>query len=113
MGITWMELVLLTLACFRLTRLLVDDTITDWLRAPFHHYIEEIDQEGNVETFIEVKGTGIQAFIGELLSCHWCTGIWASGILLAGWVFIPYFDWVILLLGIAGASAILRVFLDR
>ncbi|GGC74909.1 sporulation protein YjcA [Thalassobacillus devorans] len=109
---TWMHLILLTLACFRLTRLIVDDTITEWLRAPFHHYLEETDEAGNVEVFVEAKGTGLRAFIGELLSCHWCTGVWASGMLLIGWAFVPYFDWLVVWLAIAGAASILRVALD-
>ncbi|MFD1017885.1 DUF1360 domain-containing protein [Thalassobacillus hwangdonensis] len=113
MGISWLELVMFSFASFRLTRLLVDDTIMDWFRSPFHHYVEAKDENGETEWLLEVKGTGLRAFIGELLSCHWCTGIWSTAILLAGWLFIPYFEWIILLLAISGTAAIIRVWVDR
>ncbi len=26
----------------------------------------------------KVKGKGLRKWIGELLSCYWCTGVWVS-----------------------------------
>jgi Protein of unknown function (DUF1360) len=31
--VSWLEFILTSLACFRLTRLITDDKITDWLRS--------------------------------------------------------------------------------
>lgn len=107
-----MELLLFVLASFRLTRLFVDDTITEWLRAPFLSYKEHENEDGIVELHLEIKGSGLRAFIGEILSCHWCMGIWSTGLLLAAWEWVPYTEWLLLLLAISGASAIIRVYLD-
>ncbi|MFS0672215.1 DUF1360 domain-containing protein [Ornithinibacillus sp. 179-J 7C1 HS] len=111
---SWLEFVLLVLASFRLTRLIVFDKITSFLRRPFHEEIEEIDEEGNLVTYIEVKGNGLRYWIGELISCYWCTGIWSTAILLA--IFILWPSWsmvVITLLAIAGAASICEAILQR
>jgi len=50
-----------SLACYRLTRLIVDDTITDPLRARL------------VEADHPVAG-----FFAEVTDCRWCTGIWVG-----------------------------------
>jgi Protein of unknown function (DUF1360) len=110
----WFDLVLLIFASFRLTRLLVYDRITEFIRRPFHKEVEEVDSEGNTITFIEIKGEGFRYWIGELLSCHWCTGIWCTAILL-----VIYFYWpvggevLIVLLAIAGAAGICEAILQR
>lgn len=68
MVINGLTIVLLSLAVFRLARLLVFDTIMAPLRSLFHEEKEEKDADGNIETYIVIKGTGVRAFIGELLS---------------------------------------------
>lgn len=107
MSFSWMELFILVFASFRLTRLLVYDSITEWIRRPFHRYIEHETEDGEVETYIEVKGKGLRAFIGELLSCHWCTGFWVSAVVFLSFFYCPitYPLWIIL--AISGATALL------
>ncbi len=104
---------LLGLATFRLTRLLVYDQITEFLRAPFHDVVEEVQEDGTVEEVIHIKGEGIRKFFGELLSCHWCTGVWCSILLYIGYVLIPY--WItpiIMVLSVAAVASIIQVFVD-
>ncbi|MFT9597158.1 DUF1360 domain-containing protein [Mesobacillus sp.] len=105
----WLDLCLLVFASFRLTRLIVYDTITEFLRAPFHDIVEETLEDGSTETYIEIKGEGLKYWIGELLSCQWCTGIWASSFLYAGYALIPHLSMpVITVLAIAGIASVIQ-----
>lgn len=112
MTISWIELFILVFASFRITRLLVFDSITDWIRRPFHKTIEEVNENGEIETFIEIKGKGLQAFIGELLSCHWCTGIWVSALVLAFYLYVPVVIPLLIIFAISGAAALLFAFIQ-
>lgn len=109
MQLTLVELIALGLAVFRLTHLIVLDKITEFLRAPFFdEYIEE-EEDGEEAIYLTPKKDGIKGFIGELLSCYWCTGIWVSCFLYGGFVFFPfYFNPLITLLAIAGVAALLE-----
>lgn len=71
-------LLVLGLAAFRLTRLIVFDKIMEPFRRPFFSEIEEKDEQGKVEIYLIPKEKGIRRWIGELLSCYWCTGFWVS-----------------------------------
>lgn len=71
-------LLVLGLAIFRLTRLIVFDKIMEPFRRPFFTEIEEKDEQGKVEIYLIPKEKGIRSWIGELLSCYWCTGFWVS-----------------------------------
>ncbi|MCD5324658.1 MULTISPECIES: DUF1360 domain-containing protein [Pontibacillus] len=112
MGLTWIELIILVLASFRITRLLVYDTITEWLRRPFHKEIEQVNGEGETEIFIEAKGRGLQKFIGELLSCHWCTGVWVSALVYGTFLYLPVLIPLWIVFAISGGAAILFKFFD-
>jgi hypothetical protein len=109
MDINLMDFVLLALACFRLTRLVVFDKITEFLRAPFFEEREEENEEGFIEVYYFPKSTPIKKFIGELLSCYWCTGIWVSAGLVVGYLYFPhFFTPIILIAAIAGLGSILE-----
>lgn len=112
MGLTWIELIILVLASFRITRLLVYDTITEWMRRPFHKEIEQVNEEGETEIFIEAKGRGLQKFIGELLSCHWCTGVWVSALVYGTFLYVPVLIPLWIVFAISGGAAILFKFFD-
>ncbi|QOR67635.1 DUF1360 domain-containing protein [Cytobacillus suaedae] len=109
MELSWIFLLGFGLASFRLTRLLVFDKITAFIRRPFIDEIEEVAEDGTVVTFIEIKGTGIRKWLGELLSCYWCTGIWCSTFLYLLWVIFPYYiQPVIFILAIAGLAGLIE-----
>ncbi|MCC3355655.1 DUF1360 domain-containing protein [Bacillus sp. REN16] len=114
MHLTVFEFILLGLASFRLTRLLVFDKITEFIRRPFHEMIEEELPDGTVEEYIQLKGTGLRRWIGELLSCYWCTGIWATGFLYLLYVFYtPLSEPLIVIFAIAGLAAIIETCVTR
>lgn len=107
-----LDLILLIIATFRLTRFFVYDKIADFIRRPFHLEYEVSQADGTVETYIEIKGSGLRKFLGELLSCYWCTGIWCALILYCGYVLIPlYSKPVILILAIAGCASLIEAIL--
>ncbi|MFV1457910.1 DUF1360 domain-containing protein, partial [Bacillus mycoides] len=67
----------------------VYDKITAFLRRPFIDELEITEPDGSVSTFTKVKGNGLRKWIGELLSCYWCTGVWVSAFLLVLYNWIP------------------------
>jgi hypothetical protein len=107
-SISWMHLVVLILASFRLTHLIVFDEITSFIREPFLSVTYEPDASGQLVRQIEIKGSGIRYWIGLLLSCHWCVGIWSSLAVFLVYDFLPQAFPLLLILAIAGAAAIIE-----
>ena len=111
---TWLQFIIFALASFRLTRLIVHDKITQFIRNPFHKEIEETDENGNTEIYIEIKGKGVRAWIGELLSCYWCTGVWCSAFLYGIWLIWPSSaEPLLIILAIAGAAGIIETIVTK
>lgn len=106
--LSWLHLVVLVLAAFRLTHLLVFDEIAAFIRHPFLHSWEETDENGQPIHVVEPKGTGIRRFIGSLLRCFWCTGVWVSAGVVALYALVPASFPLLLVFAIAGAAAILE-----
>ncbi|GAF66854.1 hypothetical protein BTS2_3759 [Bacillus sp. TS-2] len=114
MGLDWLEIIILALATFRFTHLLVFDKITNFIRKPFQHIKEERMENGEVVEYVSVKGTGIRKFIGEILSCYWCTGIWMACVLFFLYSWLPVIMGPILIIfAIAGIAAFLEAILNR
>ena len=113
-GYAWIVLIL---ASFRLTRLLIHDEITSWVRRPFVQVKEEL-HDGQPVLYLEPIGTGLRKWTGMLLSCYWCMGVWTTSFLYAGWLVWPgLFVYIAHILALAGAAAILeslvRLVIDR
>ncbi|MGE6260157.1 DUF1360 domain-containing protein [Heyndrickxia sporothermodurans] len=111
---SWLLFMLFGIASFRLTRLIVMDNITSFIRKPFHEEVEITDDDGNVSTYIQIKGKGLRAWIGELLSCYWCTGVWCSLFLYAFWMYFPQLtEPIIIVLSIAGLAGIIESIITK
>ncbi|MCM3761886.1 DUF1360 domain-containing protein [Alkalihalobacillus oceani] len=109
MSLTPFEFLILALAVFRLTHLLVFDTICEFIRKPFQNLVEEKQENGETVTFVEPKGRGIQRFIGTLISCYWCMGVWCALFLYAGVTLYPVvFHPVLVILALAALAAMLE-----
>jgi Protein of unknown function (DUF1360) len=107
MGI--IDIIILGLAVFRMTHLIVFDKITEFFRSPFFDEVPEISKDGVEEIFLLPKKGGIKGFVGELLSCYWCTGMWVAVFLYIGNIFIPvFFAPIITVLAVAGVASILE-----
>ncbi|SFB08269.1 MULTISPECIES: DUF1360 domain-containing protein [unclassified Bacillus (in: firmicutes)] len=103
--LTWMTYLMLILASYRLTHLVVFDKITEFIRKPFMKKIEIQTDHGT-----ETKNVPKSMF-GYLLNCYWCTGIWSAIFLGTAYLLIPKVTFVIILiLSIAGGQSILESF---
>lgn len=113
MMMSWFTFLLLSLAAFRLTRLVVYDKITTFLRKPFLQQEENILEDGTVEVLISIKGKGLRYAVGSLLSCYWCVGIWSAALLYAGWYFYyAIFMPLIIILAVAAVAAIIETIIS-
>lgn len=114
MILNWLDLFLLILASFRLSRLIVFDTITEFIRKPFHEIVVETLPDGTTTSYLQIKGTGIRSFFGELLSCYWCMGFWCSLLIVIGYLMFPFFAYpLIIILAVAGAASFLETLLEK
>lgn len=114
MEITLLNLLLLSLASFRLTRLIVFDKITEFIREPFFDEIKEENADGEIEVYYLPKKKGAKRFFGELLGCYWCTGIWAATIIVALFFLIPSIAFpFIIILAVAGLGSIFETFVQN
>jgi hypothetical protein len=80
------DMVLLSIATHKASRLLAKDAITSPLRAPFTRYERPT---GESELMESVRGQGAQHAAGELVSCPFCLAVWTSTALTAAMVFTP------------------------
>lgn len=102
-------IIIIGLASFRLTRLIVFDKITEFIRAPF--FDEMVDGD---EVYLVVKPTGIRRWVGELLNCYWCTGVWVSSALLIGYFYFPsLLIPIILIFAIAAIASITETLISK
>ncbi len=71
-----------TLATVRLTRLIIDDNITEPLR---DRAVQALIRTGEERPELKAVTDKLEYF----LSCHWCVGLWAAGALLLLRKFAP------------------------
>lgn len=109
--ISWLTFILLILASYRLTRLIVFDQITAFIRRPFLEERFVDDGSGSIIATIDEKGGRFHTFMRELLTCYWCVGVWSAIVITIAYILIPTIIFpVILILAIAGAAGILESF---
>jgi uncharacterized protein DUF1360 len=80
------DLVLIGAASHKLSRLVAKKKITSFVRAPF---TELQGKGGPAELEEKARGSGLRRAAGELLTCPYCLGLWASGAFHAGLLFAP------------------------
>jgi hypothetical protein len=82
------DVVLISIATHKLSRLLAKDSVTSPLRAPFTRYTEP---GGAAEVNEEVRdqGSPIRHSIGELVTCPFCLAVWVATGLTGGLVLAP------------------------
>ncbi len=82
------DLLLISIATHKVSRMLAKDPVTSPLRAPFTRYD---GPSAEAELGEEVRGTGLRHSVGELISCPFCLGVWVATGFSAGLVFAPRF----------------------
>jgi hypothetical protein len=75
------DLLLLSVATHRVSRLVSKDTVTSPLRAPFTRFR---GPAGPSDLDEEVRGHGARRAIGELVSCPFCVGQWVGSAFVGG-----------------------------
>lgn len=97
--LSFLTFIMLILASYRLTHLIVFDKITEFIRKPFMKKKRIVDQNGHVDE----KSVPASNF-GYMLNCYWCAILIGLGYLFLPRIAIP----LIFILAIAGAQAILE-----
>jgi Protein of unknown function (DUF1360) len=101
------DLLLLTLASHKASRLIAKDRVTSPIRAPFTRYESD---GGPGEVAEEPRGRGLRAVVGELLVCPYCLGMWTSAALTAGLLVAPRFTrWMSSVLAIFFGADVLQI----
>lgn len=80
------DVLFLSLATHKASRLLTKGAVTSVLRAPFTRFD---GPAGAAEVNESVRGDGVRHAAGELVTCPFCSGVWIASALAAGLVFAP------------------------
>jgi hypothetical protein len=80
------DLALIAVATHKVSRTISKDTVTSPLRAPFTRF-QGSSAPGELSE--EVRGTGVQKAVGELITCPFCLDQWVATGFAAGLVFAP------------------------
>lgn len=80
------DVALLGAATFKASRLLTRDKILSPVRAPFTRRRSE---GPGGEVMDEARGHGVRHAIGDLVSCPFCSAVWAGGALMCCYVAVP------------------------
>lgn len=87
------DLMLISLAVFRLVRLFTYDIITQFIR----------------DWFVGARLNSFGHTLGALLNCPWCTGLWFSFIVVFFYFATPYFWPILIILALAAVASLLQV----
>jgi hypothetical protein len=116
-SISTFDFLLLSLATFRITELITSDTITKFLRDPFVEREKVREPDGSVDEKVKPAGRGLKKFIGELIICPWCIGVWVGAVLTYLFLLAPGPTRMFLLaISVAAAGILFQLFaklLDR
>lgn len=80
------DVALLSVATYKLSRLIAKDAVFSLLRAAFTRY-QESAGEGEVNE--SVRGQGVRHAVGELISCPFCLAVWIATGLVGGLALAP------------------------
>jgi Protein of unknown function (DUF1360) len=90
------HLVLLTLATYRLSRIIIEDTIME----RFRHFVW--------------RHFPYDKTIGYLITCYWCMGFWISSLFVVAYIIVPIPTIAVSsVLAISAAAGILAAWMDR
>ena len=82
------DVVLLSIATHKLSRLIAKDAVTSPLRAPFTRYTEPAGA-AELNEDVRDEGSTVRHGIGELLTCPFCLAVWVATGLTGGLVLAP------------------------
>jgi hypothetical protein len=94
--IKFRDMALMTLATYRLTRLLVFDAI-------FKLFRDFVKSRANYLVFYVIR---------EIITCPWCAGVWAAIIIIAIYYFVPFGQILIILFAISGVASFIVILVN-
>lgn len=108
-NINSIDFVILALAVYRVTHLFLYDSIMQPLRNIFMEWeVKKVDTNPPI-IYITIKEGRIRSFIGRILSCYWCSGVWFSAIAGVSYYFAPIVTWwVCLVLALSSVQSIIE-----
>lgn len=105
--------VVLALAAFRLTHLVVFDKVFAPIRRYFVVY-EYVETETHEIRYDIVQGRGLRRWFGEAIACYWCIGMWiAAAVWLAYWLFPGVTLWISGWLALAAVQSLIEAVVHR
>ena len=102
--LTFVDFALITLASFRLIRLVVYDKIFAFFREQFYDA-----QEYKGKIVLTKPEHGPRRTLADLVSCPWCFGVWASATVAFFYLLTPYAFFPVLLLALAAVASFLQL----
>lgn len=97
--LTLIDYLVLAFATYRLTRLIVNDSITKFFREQFWD-----TKEVRGKVMLVKPESGPRRTIADLVSCAWCFGAWSAAMVTFFYLLTSYAQFPVLLLAIAGAG---------
>jgi hypothetical protein len=102
--LTLTDYALMTLATWRLTRLVVCDTIMKFFREQFYDLVK--DGKGYA---LEKPVTGPRRTLADLTSCSWCFGMWSAAMVTFFYLITPYAAFPVMLLSLSAVGSFLLI----
>jgi hypothetical protein len=102
--LTILDLTLITLASFRMTRMFVYDSMTRFLREQFW----DAKVVRNKVTLVKPQ-TGPRRTLADLIGCPWCFGVWATTFVAFFYMLTPYAYFPTLILALASIATLLQL----
>lgn len=102
--LTLVDYVLITLASWRLTRLMVYDAITKWFREQFY----DVMKIGRGYELVKPK-VGPRRTVADLLSCPWCFGVWATAMVTFFYLITSYAVFPVVILALSAVATFLQL----
>ncbi|MBA3788817.1 DUF1360 domain-containing protein [Patescibacteria group bacterium] len=107
-SISFFDVLLLILASFRITRLVVYDKVTRFFREWFVQK-KEVSREGKSWVEIIPYTHGLRGTLHELVNCPWCIGMWSALIVTFSYFEFTWSWFIILFLAVAGVSSFVQI----
>jgi hypothetical protein len=82
------DVVLISVATHKLSRLVSKDAVTSPLRAPFTRYERPLGA-GEVAEEVRNDSSGSRHVFGEMVSCPFCLAVWIATAMTTGLIFAP------------------------
>lgn len=109
-SISVFEFFILSLAAFRLTRMVVYDLIMQWFRDLFSDLEYKKLDTGEEEVKRNKPARGPRRTVYELLNCPWCFGLWAAWMVAFLYHLAPELGWfLVLMLAISGVASSFQI----